>query len=123
PKGIAIEHHSAVTMLRWARQVYSDADLGGMLFAASICFDTSVFELFAPLSWGGKVILAENVLALPNLPAAEEVTLLEVVPSAFIELLRSQGIPPSVRTLNLPGEPVQQSLVDAAHAQGSIERV
>jgi len=58
-----------------------------VLASTSICFDLSVFEMFVPLSWGGTVILAENALALPGLPARGEVTLVNTVPSAIRELL------------------------------------
>ncbi|MCP4656984.1 MAG: amino acid adenylation domain-containing protein, partial [bacterium] len=52
PKGVAIAHRSAVAMLGGAREVFSAAELGGVLAATSSCFDLSVFELFAPLAWG-----------------------------------------------------------------------
>ena len=41
-----------------------------MLASTSICFDMSVFEIFATLAEGGKLLLAENALALPDLAAA-----------------------------------------------------
>ncbi|MCP4661481.1 MAG: AMP-binding protein, partial [bacterium] len=66
-KGVAIEHREAVAMVCWARQEFSDEELGGMLASTSICFDLSIFEIFVPLSWGGRIILAENALALPEL--------------------------------------------------------
>ena len=72
-----------------------------MLASTSICFDLSVFELFVPLSSGGTVYLTENALALPSLPAASQVTLINSVPSALGELLRQQCVPPSVRVVNL----------------------
>src|SRR5918911_2140240 len=50
PKGVAIAHRSAVAFLAWARTRFDHADLAGVLAATSICFDLSVFELFAPLS-------------------------------------------------------------------------
>src|SRR5215217_148346 len=80
PKGVAIEHQSAVTFLYWVKDVFSAEELSGVLASTSICFDLSVFELFAPLSWGGKVILADNVLQLPVLKAREEVSLINTVP-------------------------------------------
>ncbi|MCP4663312.1 MAG: amino acid adenylation domain-containing protein, partial [bacterium] len=86
PKGVAIAHRSAVAMLEWAREVFSAAELGGVLASTSICFDLSVFELFAPLAWGGRVILARDALELPALPAAAEVRLVNTVPSAITEL-------------------------------------
>ncbi|MDZ8187534.1 MAG: amino acid adenylation domain-containing protein [Nostoc sp. ChiSLP02] len=123
PKGVAIEHHSAVALLHWAREVFTNEDLAGVLAATSICFDLSVFEIFVPLSWGGKVILAENALYLPTLPAAQQVTLINTVPSAIAELLRVQGIPTSVRTVNLAGEPLQNRLVQQLYQLDNIQKV
>ena len=42
-----------------------------MLAATSISFDLSVFEMFLPLSLGGRVIVVENALALPKSAAAD----------------------------------------------------
>jgi amino acid adenylation domain-containing protein len=124
PKGVAVEHRSVVAMLGWATDEWGDA-LDGVLAGTSIAFDISVFELFAPLSAGGRVILAPNALALPRLPAAGEVTLLNTVPSAMAELLR-EGAPPlpgSIRVVNLAGEALARRLVDAVHALPHVERV
>jgi amino acid adenylation domain-containing protein/thioester reductase-like protein len=123
PKGVAIEHHSTVALLHWAKEVFTTEDLAGVLAATSICFDLSVFEIFVPLSWGGKVILAENALYLPTLPAANEVTLINTVPSAIAELLRIQGIPASVRIVNLAGEPLQNRLVQQIYTLDNIQKV
>ncbi|HKH44467.1 MAG TPA: amino acid adenylation domain-containing protein, partial [Thermoanaerobaculia bacterium] len=81
PKGVAVTHGSAVALLDWAAGVFGPDELAGVLAATSISFDLSVFEIFLPLSRGGTVILARDVLALPGLPAAEEVTLINTVPS------------------------------------------
>ncbi len=124
PKGVAVEHRSVVAMLGWATSEWGDA-LDGVLAGTSIAFDISVFELFAPLSAGGRVILAANALALPRLPAAAEVTLLNTVPSVMAELLRD-GAPPlpaSIRVVNLAGEALARRLVDAVHALPHVERV
>lgn len=122
PKGVAIEHHSCVALLTWARQVFAD-ELGGVLASTSICFDLSVFEIFVPLSWGGKVILVENALHLPNSPAATEVSLVNTVPSIITELLRINGLPASVCTLNLAGEPLQHQLVQQIYQNDAIQKV
>ena len=68
-----------------------------MLVSTSICFDPSMFELFTPLAWGGKMVLAQNALELPRLPAAREVRLVNMVPSAMTELLRMGELPPPSR--------------------------
>jgi amino acid adenylation domain-containing protein len=111
PKGVEIAHQSTVNLLYWARDVFSGGELAGVLASTSICFDLSIFELFVPLSWGGTAILAENALALPNLPAKEQITLINTVPSAIAQLLQHNAIPPSVKTINLAGEPFDDRLL------------
>ncbi|HSF39289.1 MAG TPA: amino acid adenylation domain-containing protein, partial [Thermoanaerobaculia bacterium] len=123
PKAVALEHRSPVVLVQWARRIFSDEELSGVLASTSTAFDLSVFEIFVPLSWGGRVILAENALELPRLAAAGEVRLVNTVPSALAELVRSGGLPSSVRTINLAGEPVPPALVDAVYAVPGIERL
>ncbi len=123
PKGIAIERRSTVALIHWARRIFPPEDLAGVLASTSISWDLSVFELFVTLSWGGTVILAENALRLVDLPAASDVVLINTVPSAIAELLRSGGIPGSVRTVNLAGEPLRAHVVDHLYQQPSIRRV
>ncbi|QFS52513.1 non-ribosomal peptide synthetase [Nostoc sphaeroides] len=123
PKGVAIEHRSTVALMDWARQNFSAEQRAGVLASTSICFDLSVFEIFVPLCWGGKVILAENILHLPSLPAVKDVTLINTVPSAIAELHRINGIPATVGTVNLAGEPLPSSLVEQLYKQETIKQV
>ncbi|HEY2963825.1 MAG TPA: amino acid adenylation domain-containing protein [Pyrinomonadaceae bacterium] len=123
PKGVAIEHGSATAFIHWASEVFSDHDLRNVLFSTSICFDLSIFEMFVTLSRGGQIVLAENALQLPELPAAGEVTLINTVPSAMAELLRMRAVPPSVRVVNLAGEPLSDDLVSEIYATTQVERV
>ncbi len=121
PKGVAIEHQSCVALLTWSREVFTNDDLAGVLASTSICFDLSIFELFVPLSWGGTVILVENALHLPSVKA--EVSLVNTVPSIIAELLQVDGLPPSVRTVNLAGEPLQNQLVQQIYQNDRIRKV
>jgi amino acid adenylation domain-containing protein/FkbH-like protein len=123
PKGVAIEHRNAVALIDWARDVFTPEALSGMLASTSICFDLSVFEIFLPLSCGGRLILAENALALPTLPAAREVRLINTVPSAIRELLRLRAIPDSVQVINLAGEPLATAVVDQIYKETKTEKV
>ncbi len=123
PKGVAITHRNASAMLAWAVGEFSERELSGVLASTSVCFDLSVFEIFAPLVRGGRAILADNALALGSLPAAGEVTLINTVPSAIAELCQAGALPPSVATVNLAGEPLRKRLVDAVYAAGPVERV
>ena len=123
PKGVAIEHRSPIVLFAWAQTVFTSHELGGMLASTSICFDLSVFEIFLPLTSGGKIILAENALEFPSLKAVSEVRLINTVPSAINELWKSNSIPHSVDTINLAGEPLKQDLVDKLYEIKTVERV
>ncbi|RYG15121.1 MAG: amino acid adenylation domain-containing protein, partial [Chitinophagaceae bacterium] len=123
PKGVAIEHHSPVTLVHWAKNVYSADELAGVLASTSICFDLSVYEIFLTLAVGGKIILAQNALALIDLPHKQSITLINTVPSAMEELVRLKAIPDSVKTINLAGEALLPTLVDKIYTNCSAQKV
>ena len=123
PKGVGIRHASAMVLLHWGREVFGEEELSGVLAATSICFDLSVFEIFVPLSWGGKVILAANALELPGMAGREQVKLVNTVPSVMKELLRSEGVPRSVVTVNLAGEALLANLVREVYRVEGVKRV
>ncbi|MEM8536036.1 MAG: condensation domain-containing protein, partial [Chloroflexota bacterium] len=100
PKGVAITHSSAVTMLAWAQERFGKEERVGLLAATSVCFDLSVFEIFVPLAWGGTIILAENILQIASHPAYQNIRLINTVPSALAELLRQETLPEDVRVIN-----------------------
>ncbi|MGX1187344.1 amino acid adenylation domain-containing protein/non-ribosomal peptide synthase protein (TIGR01720 family) [Pseudomonas sp. F-14 TE3623] len=123
PKGVAIAHRNVLALIDWSQSVYSRDDIQGVLASTSVCFDLSVWELFVTLANGGSVIIARNALELPQLPARDQVRLINTVPSAINALQRDGQIPPSVRIINLAGEPLKQSLVDALYQQPTLEHV
>ncbi len=122
PKGVMITHRSAMILLQWAREVFEN-DLSEVLASTSICFDLSVFEIFVPLSFGGKVVVVENALELIKKSAATGMTLINTVPSAIAELVRESAVPESVRVVNLAGEALQDVLVEKVYNLGGVERV
>jgi amino acid adenylation domain-containing protein len=123
PKGVAIEHRSAAVLLQWACEVFDGEELSGVLASTSICFDLSVFEMFAPLSCGGAVILADNALELGELPARGEVRLVNTVPSAIAEMVRMRAVPEGVKVVNLAGEVLRRSLAEEVYEETSAGRV
>ncbi|HWF05181.1 MAG TPA: amino acid adenylation domain-containing protein, partial [Candidatus Angelobacter sp.] len=123
PKGVAITHGSASVLVQWAQQVFSAAELRGVLASTSICFDLSVFEIFVPLSIGGSVILASNALALPQWLGSDRITLVNTVPSAMAELVRIKGIPSSVCVVNLAGEALHRNLTEQIYEAASVKSV
>lgn len=123
PKGVMIEHRSPTALLAWGQRVFTPTELAGVLFSTSICFDLSVYEIFLPLSVGGKLILVENALHLPTNAYKEQVTLINTVPSSIEELLRQQAIPAAAQTINLAGEPLRQALVEKLYALPTVRKV
>ncbi len=120
PKGVAITHRNADALVRWAASAFDDSVRAGVLASTSICFDLSVFELFATLGLGGTVILAADALAMPSLPAVDRITLINTVPSAAAALLATEGqLPPAVRAVCLAGEPLPGDLVIDLQAAGT----
>ncbi|WP_223644877.1 non-ribosomal peptide synthetase [Corallococcus sp. EGB] len=123
PKGVAISHGNAVSFLHWALETFSPAELKGTLAATSLNFDLSVFELFAPLSSGGALVVARNALHLAELPTASHVTLVNTVPSAMAQLLRLGAVPPSVRVVNLAGEALPETLAKQVYAVPTVQKL
>jgi amino acid adenylation domain-containing protein len=123
PKAVAVEHRSAVARMRWAREEFDADELSGVLASTPIGFDLSVFELFVPLSWGGKVVVVPSLLDLPRLAEMAEVRLVNTVPSLLSELLRSSSLPDSVMAVSLAGEALPETLLERLRGQDSLRRV
>jgi len=124
PKGVQIRHASVVTLIRWAPEALGIGEGTPVLASTSVCFDVHVAETWVPLSLGGRVVVVPNALHLATLPAGERVEVASMVPSAAAELLRMGGIPRTVRSLNLGGEPLRNELAQALYrALPDLEQV
>ena len=121
PKGVALTHSNATNFIGWARATFAQKSLDRTLFSTSLNFDLAVFECFVPLSVGASIKLVGNALDLLYTPA--EVTLINTVPSAMRVLTDAKSIPSSVRTINLAGEPLQQTLVERIFTNSSVDSV
>jgi amino acid adenylation domain-containing protein/FkbM family methyltransferase len=124
PKGVALEHRQAWAFLEWTQEAYDEGDLRMVLAGTSVCFDLSVFEVFAPLWKGTTVVMVQSVLAIGQVAAADEVTLINTVPTALRELVESGSVPRSVRVINVAGEPLGRSLVDLTYERAPwVEKI
>ncbi len=110
PKAVGIEHRQAVSFLHWARDAFRPQDLRGVLATSSPLFDCTLVEVFAPLSWGGTVILGQSVLDAPRLVDRAPITFLSSVPSVIARLLEGEGVPSSVVRVHVHGEAVDVEL-------------
>ena len=124
PKGVQIRHSSVVTLIQWAPEVLGIGEGISVLASTSVCFDVHVAETWVPLSLGARIVVVPNALHLAALPEGERVEVASMVPSAAAELLRMGGIPSSVRSLNLGGEPLRNELAqDLYRALPHLEQV
>jgi amino acid adenylation domain-containing protein len=121
PKGVAIEHRSAVNFIQWAQRAFSGDSLEHTLFSTSLNFDLAVYESLVPMSAGCTVRIVSSVLELAQ--TRLDVTLINTVPSAMKSLLEMDGVPPTVRTVNLAGEPLKRALVEHIFARTEVSEV
>ncbi|MBI3898385.1 MAG: amino acid adenylation domain-containing protein [Gammaproteobacteria bacterium] len=122
PKGVAIEHRNTVNLIRWARSAFTEKELAHTVFSTSLNFDLAVYECFVPLSIGAVIDIRHDLLALASAPS-RVITLINTVPSAIQALLDHQGIPDTIHTINLAGEPLKQTLVDRLFGETRVKTV
>ncbi len=119
PKGVAVAHRAALALAGWALRIYEPQDFAAVMAGSFIGFDLSVFELFVTLAAGGAVHLAADPISMPRAP----ITLINTVPSAARELVRSGAVPETTRTVNLAGEPLSADLPKALYKLPHIRKV
>ncbi|WP_165961071.1 condensation domain-containing protein, partial [Actinocrispum wychmicini] len=124
PKGVMIEHHQTTAMITWALNTYT-TELTNVLASTSVCFDLSIYEIFAPLAAGGSITLTEhNALDLTTNPdLGTNITLINTVPSIAQELMTAEALPASAATINLAGEALSPTLVRALYDQPHVKAV
>ena len=111
PKGVAVEHRALAALVNWGVEYFGPARLRAVLASTSLSFDISAFEIFVPLAAGGSVVIAQNLLELPDLPGAAGLTFVNTVPSVLAELVASAGLPAGIPCVGLAGEQLPWHLV------------
>ncbi|WP_433198875.1 non-ribosomal peptide synthase/polyketide synthase [Nocardia sp. CA-107356] len=111
PKGVAVSHASAVNQIEWIADEYRIASDDVVLFKTPATFDVSVWELFAPLARGARVVVAEHdghrdSAYLSATIAAHGVSMTSFVPSMLTVFADATGIAEiaSLRTVFVAGE-------------------
>ncbi len=125
PKGVMIEHRQTAALLNWSHRYFSQTELTAVLFSTSLNFDLSVFEMLAPLTIGGRVVVVDSILSLLDSPLSGErnVTLINTVPSGIRALLDRQCLPANAVTINLAGEALMPDVVNRLLQQEHVRRV
>uniref|UniRef100_UPI00245451CC non-ribosomal peptide synthetase n=1 Tax=Nocardia neocaledoniensis TaxID=236511 RepID=UPI00245451CC len=113
PKGVAVPHAAVVNQIRWITGEYGIGADDVVLFKTPATFDVSVWELFGPLSTGGRIVVASpdghrDPQYLADVIAAQRVTMTSFVPSMLTVFAGSVdtegGALSSLRALLIAGE-------------------
>jgi amino acid adenylation domain-containing protein len=127
PKGVMLSHRNAMSFITWAKRTFTEEEISGVLASTSVCFDLSIFELWATLGCGGTVVLSDDVLAwwesLRDGRVPNRVHLLNTVPSAIAKLIEQGPLPKEVVTVNLAGEALKEELVKELWQAGNLKRI
>ncbi len=97
PKGVALPHRGLVNRLLWAQETYRLTPADAVLLKAAFSFDFSIWEVFAPLLAGARLVLArpdghQDAAHLVRTIARRGVTLVHFVPSMLAAFLREEGV-------------------------------
>ncbi|HEX8212567.1 MAG TPA: amino acid adenylation domain-containing protein [Longimicrobium sp.] len=129
PKGVAVEHRAAVNHMRWMQDALPLGADDRVLQKTPFGFDASVWELFAPLLAGARLVLARpggerDPEYLVRTVAEQGVTVLQVVPSLLGPLLAA-GLRScrGLRRLFSGGEPLPGELARTLAAELAAEVV
>lgn len=122
PKGVSVPHRAVLNQLHWINGTYSLTPDDVVLQKTPATFDVSVWELFATLIAGARMIIAApyghtDPVYLAETIAAHRVTLTSFVPSmlaAFAEATPRRSLLASLRALLVGGEAFGQEVVTAA---------
>ncbi|MGY4099688.1 amino acid adenylation domain-containing protein [Nocardia sp. R16R-3T] len=121
PKGVAISHCSVVNQVRWVNDSYALMPDDVVLQKSPATFDMSVWELFATLAMGAKLVITRadghtDPAYIAETIATQGVTITAFVPSmlaVFADAVPARSLA-SVRTLLVGGEAFGPEVVDAA---------
>ncbi len=114
PKGVLISHENALAFVRWASEEVGLCQDDKLLSVAPFHFDLSVFDIYAGLSCGAKVVLAPGLATIfPGqlISTIEDykISVLYCVPTVLRMLVKSDafrdGAGCSLRTIIFAGEP------------------
>ncbi|MEU0504349.1 amino acid adenylation domain-containing protein, partial [Nocardia sp. NPDC005998] len=131
PKGVALPHAAVVNQIRWITGEYGIGADDVVLFKTPATFDVSVWELFGPLSTGGRIVVASpdghrDPQYLAEVIAAERVTMTSFVPSMLTVFAGSVDAAggaalESLRALLIAGEAFTGDAVAAIRRVSSAE--
>ncbi len=123
PKGVAVPHRAIVNHMRWMERDYPLEPGDRVLHKTPLSFDASLWEVFAPLMAGARLVVARadghrDLRYLAEAVGRCGITVLQVVPSLLRMLLEEPalGQARSLARLFAGGEALPRELAERARA-------
>ncbi len=93
PKGVVVTHENVWRLMEVTRADFQFDEKDVWTLFHSVCFDFSVWELWGPLAYGGRLVVvpywvSREPEAFSRLLQEERVTVLNQTPSAFRQLMK-----------------------------------
>ncbi len=124
PRLVGVTHENVATLIGYStRQLFAPEDLALAPFIDSISFDASVHQIFATVSSGGCLLLAQDLPALVRSPQFARITTLGGTPSVIGRLVDSGALPDGLRVVSLGGEVIPQPLLTALGKSPNLKKI
>jgi amino acid adenylation domain-containing protein len=130
PKGVMVEHRALLNHMEWMQREFKYGPDDRILQRTPISFDASVWEFFAPLLCGGKLVLLTSevqadVESLRAILKKERITVIQMVPVLLAALVEVGGIAAAeeLRLVCCGGELLKTKLVERILQQKQVEIV
>jgi amino acid adenylation domain-containing protein len=130
PKGVMVPHRALANHLLWMQDALPLEGRDAVLQRTPLSFDASIWELFAPLVAGARLVLVPpgphaGTTGLAELVARHRITVLQLVPSLARMFLREPGVLrcTTLRRIFCGGEELDVDLQDALLAAFGAELI
>ena len=124
PRLVGVEHRSVAHVVGCSvREVYDREDFRLVPLLASISFDASIQQMFAPLSAAGRLLVVADISELLRSSRYSGITMMGMTPSLMRVLLDTAPLPDALRTIVLGGEPIPDDLLTRLRALPGVRRV
>ncbi|HEU4884058.1 MAG TPA: amino acid adenylation domain-containing protein, partial [Longimicrobium sp.] len=130
PKGVEVPHRALANHMAWMRRRFPLGAEGAVLQKTPFGFDASVWEFWAPLLEGARLVMARpgghrDPAYLADALRRQRITALQVVPSLLAVLVDEPGLEAcaSLRRVYVGGEALPQALVRRLRSRVDVEVV
>ncbi len=124
PKGVMVTQRAISNHMMWMQGTFEFSESDAVLQKTPFSFDASVWEFYAPLFAGGRLVMAQpgghqDSAYLVKTIAAEGVTILQLVPTLMQMLVQERGLEQcgSLKRVFCGGEALSTSLAASFQAR------